>query len=1174
MAYSEFDAEVNQGLIALNSEFIPGDTGGFSQSGRYLPRVQLIDASNVLPTKDGYISFFGSDLSLGDDLDKDIQEIHTVRLQHGDTILVALCKDGFYIKSLLGDSAPTVNTGVDYVEVIFDSGKCTWTKLDFAANGVPNPWALWTYALVKEHIYYYQQGLGHVIDLSSSIRGTIRADFKELTSLVGTYDVYNWTVDGIDNNLTCTDTQKELTISTLGSAFVDKLDKAHYVSDLELRWNDTILQNLDTGFDFTLNSKVLTDLAAHSDFTVSVPTERARVPGEELLSDTAGPVLIGAGVNNNLWTFSLAGAGSDTGCYYEYDDTTKKLTLHAANGTAGQTLYLVAHVATAATRFIECIYSFDGAASFALFGFSPVLGNTIPKVYSIDPTYTTLNGPIPGDLAGSGYSSFYVAVTGVGSCTVEITNLEIYETEYIRGVFTDPPGLSPTTYLATGTYNRWIYAINNNTPTQQPGGDIEYRYLPQIKFNYDSIRFDAVPNLSSAGEILTLEIGCALLSIYAESESIFLGEAHYVLHGGTTSSEYSIPVEGLAFGYVISDTQPEHVDRNTTDAVVIGILHEEDLYNINALGGFYTSAKQQELLKGLIPEIFVPQGKYLTFFTEAYGFTDGLGASDYWFAHTSLEIIGIFPATSFHGYALAQLKEWLDTEDSQASNMIALSADGEAGELTWSWDLSNARLLFGGFKKYGLTRINILFMGEILGGISLVEGQDSNDIYPLITAALDSLLGAAFSITHTKDTSCEANVDYTINLYIADFFSETPTLSLSNDGNCTWSVNGSATIIPTLLSGVVGITSARGRLVAWDFSNALYRSSNLDPLDFTTSLETQAGVGKSIAVIGRVIYCKGYENGFMIYSDGNIVRAIYTNTDYVFNYNPILPYGVIDPRHIAGSMQEHYVFTNAGLFKIATTTGEVSQIGSNIIDTIIRYKWPVSLQYLDNRYLLLSILETPVELSMSRARKGDTSPIVTGEFTGLLERFTGEIALDSYPYGANLFPTYKKVLIYDTVLDKWGIGDFDFKTIFSVNPINSLGFSTEKSALYSEQAYHNYIKSLGGVLSQGELILFNDNPLDSYVCYGRYRLDPARETNLLFVRAEFTTYPNCSIEIEPCRDGRVIDFNTTQTFSNIESPLSEQFVDDVAQWFNVLIRGRFELRRLTFRGTIYGEYIG
>ena len=92
-------------------------------------------------------------------------------------------------------------------------------------------------------------------------------------------------------------------------------------------------------------------------------------------------------------------------------------------------------------------------------------------------------------------------------------------------------------------------------------------------------------------------------------------------------------------------------------------------------------------------------------------------------------------------------------------------------------------------------------------------------------------------------------------------------------------------------SKVTGITECTGYMIAYT-ENAVAWSSTIDATDFNPSLQTGAGGGNVQVAKGNITCATPTSNGFLIYTQTNVVAAMYTaNARYPFQFNECLGSG-------------------------------------------------------------------------------------------------------------------------------------------------------------------------------------------------------------------------------------------------------------------------------------------
>lgn len=104
-------------------------------------------------------------------------------------------------------------------------------------------------------------------------------------------------------------------------------------------------------------------------------------------------------------------------------------------------------------------------------------------------------------------------------------------------------------------------------------------------------------------------------------------------------------------------------------------------------------------------------------------------------------------------------------------------------------------------------------------------------------------------------------------------------------------------------------------------------SSIVDPTDFTPSLTTGAGGGDLEAAKGKIVACVPHAQGFIIYTESNIVAATYSgNSRYPFNFREIPgSAGISDINQVTfdSNSGNHYVYTTSGLQLVNTTQSQI-----------------------------------------------------------------------------------------------------------------------------------------------------------------------------------------------------------------------------------------------------------
>jgi hypothetical protein len=170
----------------------------YTSQGTFIPTLGVSDSHNVLPSQEGYMSYFGVKADLGQvPTNFTVQTIVPLRTEHGHIVLVALCLDRMWIAMATGNSVATLET-VDPTPDITHlhlRKTVTWTGLGFTwlpvamagigSAGPVDEQGIWSYGVVNNIIYFYQQGLGRFVSISSLSPTVLAVDSWNPTFIVG-----------------------------------------------------------------------------------------------------------------------------------------------------------------------------------------------------------------------------------------------------------------------------------------------------------------------------------------------------------------------------------------------------------------------------------------------------------------------------------------------------------------------------------------------------------------------------------------------------------------------------------------------------------------------------------------------------------------------------------------------------------------------------------------------------------------------------------------------------------------------------------------------------------------------------------------------------------------------------------------------------------------------------
>lgn len=164
---------------------------------------------------------------------------------------------------------------------------------------------------------------------------------------------------------------------------------------------------------------------------------------------------------------------------------------------------------------------------------------------------------------------------------------------------------------------------------------------------------------------------------------------------------------------------------------------------------------------------------------------------------------------------------------------------------------------------------------------------------------------------------------------------------------------------------------------------------------------------------------------------------------------------------------------------------------------------------------------------------------------------------------APLYPTYKGAFVYDLHLKKWGKFKGDHQFIVNLSPVNN----AEGGVI----SYTNFGMEAGVLLADNTIALFDAQPADSFLRWGKigyYRLGITRAHE---VRIHFRSEPNCKMVVDSSMDGRTIDTTLSKEFILQDETVFVENPDVNGRWFSISLHGAFDLQFLELRGTIGGR---
>ena len=213
-----------------------------------------------------------------------------------------------------------------------------------------------------------------------------------------------------------------------------------------------------------------------------------------------------------------------------------------------------------------------------------------------------------------------------------------------------------------------------------------------------------------------------------------------------------------------------------------------------------------------------------------------------------------------------------------------------------------------------------------------------------------------------EEYSVHAGTDQTMFIGVGRPSVGIPDTASAVAGYLSTKVLGVEAITPTTINmqGQLGIFKAGGSLGFWDSEDAVAWSAIGALHDFTPSTTTLANITSLKDIVGRITVIKGFGDGFMVYATKSIIRVL-ENPRAVQRFRADGVYsnvGVTYPREVTVAQPDnvHFAWTTSGLMQIEGS-GNPQFIVPDVVDFIKQTRTPVYLRLLNNRYLMLEVLD-------------------------------------------------------------------------------------------------------------------------------------------------------------------------------------------------------------------------
>jgi len=369
------------------------------------------------------------------------------------------------------------------------------------------------------------------------------------------------------------------------------------------------------------------------------------------------------------------------------------------------------------------------------------------------------------------------------------------------------------------------------------------------------------------------------------------------------------------------------------------------------------------------------------------------------------------------------------------------------------------------------------------------------------------------------------------------------------------------------LEAMEGICAGRSRLIAWDSEGRIYNSATPNLVDFIPSAATGANQVSVPAIKGKIIVCKPFTQGFVIYATGNAVVATFKKSaTSLYDYLPVdNSEGLVDYRHIATHQELHYYWSSKGLIVLDPAQHEAKDLAKELTDWLKKYRYPISISMLSNRFLIIYLQDRDKVFSNRAVRLGGNEVTAKPAHASL-----SPVEFSMQVPGVSLYPVYQRALVFDTQLAKWGTCDLTHTMLVSLTPINQSGYNLSKNYQLLSAVLDNEQRELAIKLGDGYTRLCTTYPTNSYVLFGHYAAHRNNLTKLVSITTEYVDYPDSTLQIESSHDGAKVDFDNLSSYAQTKL-VTTQDVGLAAKWFNILIKGHYNIKRMLVRGYKYGR---
>ena len=161
------------------------------------------------------------------------------------------------------------------------------------------------------------------------------------------------------------------------------------------------------------------------------------------------------------------------------------------------------------------------------------------------------------------------------------------------------------------------------------------------------------------------------------------------------------------------------------------------------------------------------------------------------------------------------------------------------------------------------------------------------------------------------------------------------------------------------------------------------------------------------------------------------------------------------------------------------------------------------------------------------------------------------------------YPTFEGFFVYDLHLKKWGKMKGQYKQLLNYSPMNSASAATLNFTTFGIVA--------GLIKADGFVYLFDNDPVDSYLTWGKIGYYRAGMTDPEEVRMDFKTLSTGALRVDTSLDGTSLgtELTTTESFTSTRQVVC--YPEYSGKWHNITVTGKYDVSHLQFKGLQKGR---